>query len=61
MEMICISTFNTLGKMYGITLDRVYKVKWTYDGDVVIKNDKGVFKSYPSFNFIRYKHIKDLK
>lgn len=55
MDIICISTFNELGKLKGITLEKLYKVKWVIGDKFFIINDKGELSPYPILNFIKYK------
>lgn len=52
MKILCISTFNTWGKMSGLTLNRIYQVKWIFKDKILIKNDKGHLTMYPRNNFI---------
>lgn len=61
MEMLCISTFDNLGKLSGLTLNRTYKVRWSNKNKILVKNDFGQFFWYDNTNFINYEYMKALE
>ena len=61
MEMLCISTFDNLGKLSGLTLNRTYKVRWSNKNKILVKNDFGQFFWYDNTNFINFEYMKALE
>jgi len=57
--VLCISTFGPLGKLKGISFNRVYNVKFFYKNELFIINDFGKPQFFKSDNFVNYQNIKD--
>jgi hypothetical protein len=54
MELICISTFDTSGKVKGLTLNRRYQCKLCTEDKVLIIDDSGKPKLHQKLNFISF-------
>lgn len=61
MELICISTFDTFGKVRGLTLNRRYQCKLYTDDKVLIVDDSGKPKLHQKLNFISFKNYELIK
>jgi hypothetical protein len=57
--MICICSFSRFGKIKGISFNRIYNVKYTCNGKLLIKNDFGKPQLVDPDNFLKYQNIKD--
>ena len=60
MEMLCISGFDHFGKIKGISINRIYIVKFSTDNKLLILNDFGKPQMVRSDNFISYHRIKEI-
>jgi hypothetical protein len=58
MKMICISSFDLRGKIKGISINRVYDVKYIHSGKLLITNDYGKPQMVICDNFVNYQNIK---
>lgn len=58
MEVICISSFGEFGRIKGISFQRIYKVKYSHNGKLLITNDYGRPQMVRSDNFVIYEKIK---
>jgi len=58
--MLCISGFGQFGKIKGISINQIYRVKFTSDKKLLIINDYGKPQMVRSDNFVSYHRIKEI-
>ena len=61
MELICISTFDTNGKVKGLTLGRIYHCRLYNEDKVLIIDDSRKPKMHQKLNFISFKNYELIK
>ena len=54
MEIICISTFNGIYKIRGISISRKYNAKLYHQDYILIENDFGRLQMVNCQNFLKY-------
>ena len=60
MEMLCICTFGNFGKIKGLTLGKVYNVKYSADNKLLIINDGLKPQLVRADNFVSNEAMKRL-
>lgn len=54
MKVVCISTFIGAYRIKNITIGNKYDAKFTFDGNILIKNDLNELQMVNFKNFIKY-------
>jgi hypothetical protein len=60
MEMLCISTFGTFGRIKNLSFNKVYRCKFINADRILIIDDSGMPKMHKKINFVNYENIKNL-